>query len=147
MKSLLDQNTCNEVLNRLYKSNEEMQASWGKMNVSQMLNHCQLPLKIALKSEPIKSSFNPIMRLFKKSMYNDSTWRKNLPTAKGFVIKETKNFKQEKEALKSMIVAFQGKKLDTEWNPHPLFGKFTPEQWGKMQYKHLDHHFHQFGFE
>ena len=146
MKSLLDENTCNEVLNRLYKSNPEMKPSWGKMNVSQMLNHCQLPLKIALKTEPIKSSFNPIMRLFKKSLYSDRPWRKNLPTAKGFAVTEEKNFKKEKEALESMIVAFQGKKSETKWNPHPIFGNFTPEQWGKMQYKHLDHHFRQFGF-
>ncbi|MFT5236674.1 MAG: hypothetical protein ACI9M9_000261 [Flavobacteriaceae bacterium] len=146
MKSLLDENTCNEVLDRLYKSNEKMKASWGKMNISKMLSHCQLPLKIALKSEPIKSSFNPIMRLFKKSLYSDRPWRKNLPTAKELIITEEKNFKKEKEALECMIVAFQGKKSDTEWNPHPIFGKFTPEQWGKMQYKHLDHHFRQFGF-
>ena len=36
--------------------------------------------------------------------------------------------------------------LKTEiWNPHPMFGKFTMEQWGKMEYKHLDHHLRQFG--
>ena len=145
MKSLFEESSCNEILNRLYKTNEKMEPEWGKMNISQMLNHCQFPLKIALKSEPIKSSFNPFMRLFKKSMYNDKTWRKNLPTAKGFKITDDKNFKKEKEALESMIVAFQAKKSQTKWNPHPLFGKFTPEQWGKMQYKHLDHHFRQFG--
>ncbi len=27
---------------------------------------------------------------------------------------------------------------------HPLFGKLTPEQWGKSIYKHLDHHLQQF---
>ena len=93
MKSLLEENTCNEILNRLYKSNQEMDPTWGKMYVSQMLCHCQLPLKIALKSEPVKSSFNPIMRLFKKSLYSDRPWRKNLPTAKGFAITADKNFK------------------------------------------------------
>jgi hypothetical protein len=145
MKSLFDENNCNEILNRLYKTNENMKPEWGKMNVSQMLFHCQLPLKIALKSEPIKSSFNPFMRFFKKSLYNDKPWRKNLPTAKSFKITEDKNFKKEKEALESMIVAFQAKRNQTKWNPHPIFGEFTSEQWGKMQYKHLDHHFRQFG--
>jgi hypothetical protein len=28
--------------------------------------------------------------------------------------------------------------------PHPFFGIFTKEQWGKAMYKHLDHHLHQF---
>ena len=145
MNSLFEENSCNEILNRLYKTNENMEPTWGKMNISQMLYHCQFPLKIALKSEPIKSRINPFMRLFKKTLYNDDSWRKNLPTAKGFKITEEKNFKKEKEALESMIVAFHAKKSQTKWNPHPVFGKFTPEQWGKMQYKHLDHHFRQFG--
>jgi hypothetical protein len=144
MKSLFEENSCNEILDRLYKTNENMEPQWGKMTISQMFFHCQLPLKIALTSEPIKSSFNPFMLLFKKSLYNDSQWRKNLPTSKEFKIIEDKNFKKEKEALESMIVAFQAKKDQTEWNPHPVFGKFTPEQWGKMQYKHLDHHLRQF---
>ncbi|MCF6222561.1 MAG: hypothetical protein L3J34_02410 [Flavobacteriaceae bacterium] len=26
-----------------------------------------------------------------------------------------------------------------------MFGEFTAKQWGKMQYKHLDHHLKQFG--
>lgn len=145
MKSLFDETSCNEILNRLYKTSDNMEAEWGKMNISQMFSHCQLPLKIALTSEPVKTSFNPIMLLFKKSLYNDKEWRKNLPTGKNFKITEEKNFKKEKEALEGMIVAFHAKKSETTWNPHPVFGKFTPEQWGKMQYKHLDHHLRQFG--
>jgi Ca2+-binding EF-hand superfamily protein len=31
------------------------------------------------------------------------------------------------------------------WHPHPAFGSFTKEQWGQLQYKHLDHHLKQFG--
>mgnify|MGYP000948350103 CR=1 FL=1 len=79
MKSLLDVNTCNEILDRLHTSIDKLEASWGKMNVSQMLNHCQLPLKIALKTEPIKSSFNPIMRLLdyiKKPLQKNLQWLK-----------------------------------------------------------------------
>lgn len=29
--------------------------------------------------------------------------------------------------------------------PHPVFGDFTKDQWGIMQWKHLNHHFEQFG--
>lgn len=28
--------------------------------------------------------------------------------------------------------------------PHAFFGKLTPEQWGELMYKHLDHHLRQF---
>ncbi|RYG41811.1 MAG: DUF1569 domain-containing protein, partial [Chitinophagaceae bacterium] len=29
--------------------------------------------------------------------------------------------------------------------PHPVFGHFTPQQWGQSMFKHLDHHLRQFG--
>jgi hypothetical protein len=28
---------------------------------------------------------------------------------------------------------------------HHIFGKLTPNQWGRLGYKHLDHHLKQFG--
>jgi len=28
---------------------------------------------------------------------------------------------------------------------HPLFGSMTPEDWGFLQYKHMNHHLKQFG--
>lgn len=28
--------------------------------------------------------------------------------------------------------------------PHAFFGQLTPEQWGALIYKHLDHHLRQF---
>ncbi len=40
---------------------------------------------------------------------------------------------------------FHLKKDQSEWPLHPVFGKFTKEQYGKMNYKHLDHHLTQFG--
>ena len=44
-----------------------------------------------------------------------------------------------------LIESFYNLKDRNEWNPHPMFGKFTKQQWGQMQYKHLDHHLRQFG--
>ena len=29
--------------------------------------------------------------------------------------------------------------------PHPFFGQLTADEWDKLQVKHLDHHFRQFG--
>ena len=33
----------------------------------------------------------------------------------------------------------------TDGNVHPFFGTLTGKQWGETQYKHVDHHFRQFG--
>ena len=78
-------------------------------------------------------------------MYNDKPWKKNIPTGKEFIINEEVDFKEEQSKLLKMISEFSKKKNQTHWNPHPIFGKFTGEQYGKMLYKHLNHHLTQFG--
>src|SRR5437868_14203612 len=30
------------------------------------------------------------------------------------------------------------------WKPHPMFGKMTPKEWGKLLQIHLDYHLRQF---
>ena len=41
MKNLFDQSTREEILHRLHMLQPETKAQWGKMNVGQMLAHCQ----------------------------------------------------------------------------------------------------------
>ncbi|PCJ51501.1 MAG: hypothetical protein COA70_14110 [Planctomycetota bacterium] len=148
MNSIFTLESFDEINTRLKKLNKNSNKQWGTMDASQMLAHCCEPLKIALGLE--KSIQEPylkklIMGLFKHKLYDDSTWKKNLPTTDQFKIFENKNFDLELESLKSLAKRIHQEKNKTEWDAHPIFGKFTTEQWGKMQYKHLDHHLKQFG--
>jgi len=68
-----------------------------------------------------------------------------LPTAPQLKTKEDKDFTKEHQQLKSLVNKFYTLRDREEWFPHPMFGSFTKEQWGQMQYKHLDHHLSQFG--
>ena len=145
MKSLFDQIAYEEIKQRLHKLTKESTPAWGKMNVGQMVTHCQFPLKIALSDKPRKRPWNPLPLLFKKSLYSDKPWRKNLPTAKQAKITDQRDLDGERDKLLSMIDAFYQKKTQTKWEPHPMFGDFTHEQWGQLEYKHLDYHLGQFG--
>lgn len=145
MKSLFDTDTYSEIMERLNKLTAESERRWGKMNVAQMLHHSQQPLKVSLGKGNVKKQFFPLAFLFKKSLYNDNPWRKNLPTVKAFKVTTEKDFEEGKKELKKLIDEFLRKKNQTTWQPHPVFGNFTPQQWGQMQYKHLDHHLKQFG--
>ncbi len=145
MKSLFDESTQYEIEKRIHQLSASSTPIWGKMNISQMFHHCQFPLKIALKREHPELKPNLFAKLlFKKSMYNDKPWRKNLPTHSKLKVVEQKDFEKEKETLLSLVTEFSNQKNKKEWDPHPMFGNFTNEQWGKMQYKHLDHHLQQF---
>lgn len=83
---------------------------------------------------------------FKSKLYNEDPWKKNLPTAPNFIIKDERDFNKEKEELMEMVNQFYTKGPEEVGKfPHPMFGSFTKEQWGKSMYKHLDHHLVQFG--
>jgi len=129
MKSFFDEGAYDEILSRLNKLNKETPAVWGKMNVGQMLNHCQMPLNIILEKENYGVKPNWLINLlFKKSMYSDKLWKKNLPTAKGFAIKDEKDFETEKQAISNLINELNAQRKRNDWQPHPAFGAMTKNQ-------------------
>jgi len=145
MQSIFDKNTKEDLLKRIDNLSEDSQRQWGKMTHGQMVWHCQFPLKLGIKNKKEGNGNLFAKLLFKKGMYNDKPWRKNLPTAPALKTKEPKNLEAEKAILRQLVADFHECKTREEWNPHPIFGSFTHEQWGKMQYKHLNHHLTQFG--
>ncbi|HLU51939.1 MAG TPA: DUF1569 domain-containing protein [Flavobacteriaceae bacterium] len=147
MKNLFHQEAAQEILQRIEKLTPESQALWGKMDVAQMLTHCgqvtKVPLqKITLAKPPF--AFRMVFKLFKSVLYNDKPWKQGIPTAREFVISNPQDFSKAKNELVSLIEEFrtlEGKSMPK----HPTGITLTPEQWGKAQYKHLDHHLRQFG--
>lgn len=148
MRSVFEESNYKELTARIEKISSHSEAQWGSMSVAQMLHHCQKPLEVPLgKSRLKKPNFflKTLLVPFRKGLYNDTPWKKGLPTAREFVVKEEKDFEKEKNALLEILSEFYKKKDTPEWEPHPVFGSLTHDQWGKMQYKHLDHHLSQFG--
>ncbi|MFP2996198.1 DUF1569 domain-containing protein [Spongiivirga sp. MCCC 1A20706] len=147
MKSLLSEGAYKEIKSRISNLNEQSHATWGTMNVAQMCKHCQFALEVPLEKKVMPTP-NPLMKLvfksFKSSMYNDKPWKKGLPTPKTFMVKETPDFEEERSKLNILVDEFYAKNDQENWIKHPAFGNFTPDQWGKLQYKHLDHHLRQF---
>jgi hypothetical protein len=149
MKSLFDTSAHSEIVSRIENLTEASTPSWGKMSVGQMCTHCQMPLEIALGKRTLsgkKPGFmkRMVFKLYKPLMYNEKPWSQNLPTVRDFVITEDKDVEAEKVTLLNIVSEFHQEKDRQEWPSHPMFGKFTHEQWGKMQYKHLNHHLTQF---
>ncbi|WP_088341518.1 DUF1569 domain-containing protein [Robiginitalea sediminis] len=146
MKNLFEPTACEEILQRLEKLDAGSQPQWGRMTAGQMVWHCQIPLKVAIENRDGDVRGNPLVRwFFKKSLYNERPWRKNLPTAPIAKAVEPKDFDTEYPKLVELVKEFHGLNHRSHWNPHPLFGSFTHDQWGQLEYKHLDHHLRQFG--
>ena len=146
MKSLLTKEGYSDIKERLEKLNANSERQWGKMTVGQMVWHCQYPLKLAIANKENSSKGNWLINIFfKKSMYSDKPWRKNLPTSPKIKAREPKEFDTEYQKLSDLVDEFSKLSSRDVWHPHPSFGVFTKNQWGQMEYKHLDHHLRQFG--
>lgn len=146
IKNLLEENVYKEMMVRLDNLTPESQPEWGKMDVAKMMSHCQRPLEVMLGINDHGLKPNFLAKLFfKKSMYNDKQWMKGMPTPKTFKATEEKDFSTEKDNLQSLLIEFSAQGERKDWPDHPVFGHFTAEQIGKMQFKHLDHHLRQFG--
>lgn len=148
IKNLFETTAYNETVARIKRLHAASPRNWGKMTVSQMLQHCQEGFKVALSSKELKR--HPIGMLFgwmlKASLYNEKPWKKSLPTAPNFIIKNEPAFDAARAGLLSMMEAFHRKGAVGVGNKmHPMFGRLTAEQWGKSMWKHLDHHLTQFG--
>ncbi len=149
MKSLFDDAVREEVLQRIESLTPASVPSWGKMSVGQMCTHCQKPLqlamgKIALTGKKPGFMKRLVFKIYKPLMYNDKAWTQNLPTVRDFVVSDERELETEKGKLAALVTEFHQYGKASELPTHPTFGKFTREQWGKMQYKHLHHHLSQF---
>ena len=148
MQNLFDAATYNNIAERMNKISPECESQWGKMNAAQMLAHCKEAFKVPLSDKPMPRMMLGLLLgwAIKSKLYNEDPWKKNLPTAPNFIIKDERDFNTEKEALMELINQFYTKGPEGVGKfPHPMFGSFTKEQWGKSMYKHLDHHLVQFG--
>ena len=148
MKNLFDKEVYTEITNRLNTLTPETQRQWGKMDVAQMLAHCKEAFKVPLSDKKMPRMFIGLLIgwAFKKKLYNEDPWKKNLPTAPNFIIKDERDFEKEKQELKLLIDQFHnGGPQKVGLYPHPMFGNFTSEQWGQAMYKHIEHHLMQFG--
>lgn len=138
----------NEILiSRLQKLNPDKVPQWGKMNVSQMVLHCQKPLEVAEGKILLKRNLFGYLfgKMAKKSFLKEEDLKKSLPTAPEFKITENPDFENEWELLIALVKKFgaKGPKIITN-KTHPFFGEMTEKEWGTLQYKHLDHHLKQF---
>jgi Protein of unknown function (DUF1569) len=147
MKNLFDKDTYTEIISRMNALTPNSLRQWGKMDAAQMLAHCKEAFKVPLSNKKMPRMFIGLLIgwAFKKKLYNDDPWKQNLPTAPNFIIKDERDFEKEKMELSAIINQFyDGGPNKVGKFPHPMFGSFTSEQWGKSMYKHLDHHLKQF---
>lgn len=149
MKNIFDKSVSNELVERINHLNVDTAPQWGKMNVAQMLAHCNVAYELVYTNiHPKPNAFMRfVIKLFGKSVVTSVTaYKKNITTAPVFLVAKQQDFELEKQRLIDFINQTQSLGSEHfELKESHSFGKLTAKEWSNMFYKHLDHHLTQFG--
>lgn len=150
LPTIFDKNVTDSIISRIEKLTPESKPLFGKMNVGQMLAHCNVTYRYVYEAEAFKAPspfFKLILKLLvKKMVVNEVPYKPGGRTGPDFIITDERNFREEQSKLIGFIQRtqqlgashFEGKESHS-------FGKLTAAEWNNMFYKHIDHHLRQFG--
>lgn len=147
MNNLYSQTDALGIVERLEKLTPDAQRQWGKMDVGQMLAHCNAAIETAMgRNFPKRLLIGRLIGSFMKpGILSERSMGKNSPTDKNYIISDSREFEVEKAKAIALVKQFwvDGPAKCTT-HPHSFFGEFTPEEWAILQWKHFDHHLKQF---
>lgn len=149
LPNIFSKEVSEQIIHRINVLTPDTPRLWGKMNVSQMLAHCNVAYELVYENKHPEPNFfmKFILKTFVKSKTTSEVpYKPSMPTGPAFIIKDEKDFEAEKARLISHILKTQelgGTHFDQKESPG--FGRLTTLEWNNMFYKHLDHHLKQFG--
>ncbi|WP_209404612.1 DUF1569 domain-containing protein [Pseudozobellia sp. WGM2] len=149
MKNVFNLQVSEELISRVNSLTPKTQNLWGKMNVAQMLAHCNVTYDLVYTDKyPKPKGFKKFMiKLFaKRIVTGPKPYKKNMRTAPVFLVVDERDFEKEKELLIDHIKKTQklGAAHFDNKESH-AFGPLSTQEWNVLFYKHLDHHLQQFG--
>jgi hypothetical protein len=147
LQSIWREEARHELLNRLDRLTVDAPARWGKFNCPAMLAHVNDALRIplgevtpAMKKLPIR--FFPLKQLFIYYL----PWPKGVPTSRVLLARcDAAVLQDEVQAFRQILERLARRSHETSWPRHPAFGTMSRRAWGVLGYRHVDHHFTQFG--
>jgi len=137
-----------KIIERIRKISNDSKALWGKMNAAEMLFHLQEPIRVSLGELKLKQGLMGKLfgKMAMKQVLSDKPFKKSVPTSDEFKPNGNYDLENEKEKLIKIVSSLVERAPDSIGkNPHPFFGKLTPEEWSIITWKHINHHLTQFG--
>ena len=146
MKTLYLEGHRRDLKDRLGRLTAETRPRWGKFDAPRMVVHCSDALRMALGRIPTTPKNLPIRRTPLKQLFVYwLPWPKGAPTAPELLERTPADWNAEVATLLELMEEAGSLPDDYEWPEHPAFGRMSRRAWGVLGYRHLDHHFRQFG--
>jgi hypothetical protein len=151
MKTLANANDREEILRRMGAVRPECVRKWGKMSAHQMVCHLADSFRGVMGEKPLA----PMPGLFGRRIIKWLALDVPLPWAHGLKTMPEMDqeiggtrpveFAGDVRDLRGLFERFTTEPRDFKWKPHPIFLEMSDAEWMKWGYRHMDHHFKQFG--
>lgn len=150
MENLFNPSDYQAIIVRFNDISPLSQRCWGKMEVNQMIVHLKDQLDIALGNKPAMAQGPVILRTSLGrwiSLYFLSWGKGKIATPiemdalkNGMIVTD---FESDKHLLLVRLQEFIS--TSNSFAEHPFFGKINNKDWGRLAWKHINHHLLQFG--
>jgi hypothetical protein len=131
---------------RLARLTPDARGLWGSFDAPRMLCHITDTVRFAtgdlacaLKPSPFR--YPPINTLVMFYL----PWPKGVPTAPELIARTPEAWDTEVARFRAAVDALTKRPKDGAWPVHVVFGRLSGSQWGRLLYRHTDHHLKQFG--
>lgn len=145
MPTLLDSTDREALLERLRRLQPSSRARWGKLTAQRMVCHLADSLRVGLGELPTKRVDTFLGRTLLKWLVVYSPVpppRGKIQTAPEMLTTAPATWAEDVAGVEALIERMATTRTSAT---HPFFGPLSSAGWGRLTWKHLDHHLRQFG--
>jgi hypothetical protein len=147
MGSILNESDRAAICTRMRSLSVSSTARWGRMTVTEMLEHLELSAQMAVGDLKVASKSKRAFQVFplKHLILYVLPFPKGAPTAPELHPGAAASLEEERAAVLALLDRIGAGPREGAGPAHPLFGPLSWREWGAATYKHCDHHLKQFG--
>jgi hypothetical protein len=131
---------------RLVRLRPDARGQWGSFDAPRMLCHITDAVRSATGDVVCTPKPSPLRYPVINSLVMFYLpWPKSVPTAPELLARQPEAWDVEVARYRAAVADLTRRPRTGAWPTHVAFGKLSGDQWGRLLYRHTDHHFKQFG--
>jgi len=145
VRSLRNDADRQQLLERMQRVRSDAKPLWGRLDAHRMLCHTADVMRIALGELPSSPQHSFFSRTIGKFMVVNTGFqapRGKIETAPEMMTTKPKSWDADLAACVELAERIGNGSASAV---HPAFGPLSPDEWGRMCWKHTNHHLVQFG--
>ena len=147
MKTLWNPRDRESLFDRLDRLGPDARPLWGRFTAPKMLAHVNDALRMSAGALPTTFKRTPLrFPVVKHLLVYVAPWPKGVPTARELLERgDAASWEAERKAFPAAVEALVKRDAKAPSPVHPAFGELSHRAWGRLAWRHVDHHFRQFG--